>query len=272
MPGAGSGTSSTRLTPSTPATVRRSGSRWGPNRFSCSGYELDLDDDEGRVTGSAKTGPWRSWPVRWTSLGIMGWYRFVPGMVTYHGVLSMDHAVCGPFSIGGETLDLDGGRGYVEKDWGTRFPSSWVWMQTNTFEAEDGSEMVGASLTLSVGKVPFMTGRVRGLHRRAAPRRRARPLHDLHGRWARLAEHGRARRRWSSRTTRVLTVRARGQRDTVGLLKRCRGAPSARDEEMLNATVGWSCASADAAAGRGRCSSRAQACARARGRDTPRGS
>ncbi len=125
----------------------------GPNTFTTAAMHLDLTGDDGAlVRGDVSFGTWRPWPVTLLSPGIMGWYRFVPGMETYHGVLSLDHAVNGAVEFDGDRIDLGGGRGYVEKDWGTGFPSSWVWMQTNTFERE------GISLTASVARVPFMTG------------------------------------------------------------------------------------------------------------------
>jgi hypothetical protein len=86
----------------------------------------------------------------------MGWYRFVPGMETYHGILSMDHAVEGSIAVDGRELRLNGGRGYVEKDWGRSFPSSWVWAQSNVFSRP------GVSVTVSIAKVPWMTGAFTG--------------------------------------------------------------------------------------------------------------
>ena len=126
--------------------------RIGPNAFGPGGMTLDLQDGDHKVTGDVLYGPWSPWPVRALSPGIMGPFRFVPGMETYHGVLSMDHAVSGSLTIDRDRLDLDGGRGYVEKDWGRSFPSSWIWAQTNTFDR------AGISLMLSVAKIPWMTG------------------------------------------------------------------------------------------------------------------
>lgn len=130
--------------------------RVGPNEFSAGGVRLDLQDEIGYVRGELSFGPWRPWPVTAFSPGIMGWYRFVPRMECYHGVLSMDHAVDGSLEIGPERLVLDGGRGYTEKDWGSSFPSSWVWAQSNTFEVP------GVSVTLSVARVPWLTGAFTG--------------------------------------------------------------------------------------------------------------
>lgn len=126
--------------------------RIGPNTFGPRGMTLQLSDGAHGVQGSLRFGTWSPWPVTRLSPGIMGWYRFVPRMETYHGVLSMDHEVSGSLTIDGARYDFDGGRGYVEKDWGRSFPSSWVWAQSNHF----GSP--GTSLTLSVAKVPWMTG------------------------------------------------------------------------------------------------------------------
>jgi hypothetical protein len=120
------------------------------NRFSDRGLELDLEGEPGTVTGSVEFDDWRPWPVRALAPGIMGWYRFVPFMETYHGVLSLDHGLSGSLDIDGERLDVSGGRGYVEKDWGRSFPSAWLWAQTNHFEEP------GISLTLSVARIPWM--------------------------------------------------------------------------------------------------------------------
>lgn len=126
------------------------GIRIGDNAFSETDMTLRLQDDRIEIHGDMSFGRWTPWPVTTFSPGIMGWYRFVPRMETYHGVLSMDHAVSGSIAINGESIDLDGSRGYVEKDWGRSFPSSWVWAQSNHFEHE------GASFVVSVAKIPWM--------------------------------------------------------------------------------------------------------------------
>jgi tocopherol cyclase len=125
--------------------------RVGPNSFDSRGMTLDLADGAHEVRGEVRFGPWSPWPVTPLSPGIMGWYRFVPRMETYHGVLSMDHAISGTITIDGTPVRFDGGRGYAEKDWGRSFPSSWVWAQSNHFGRP------GVSFMLSVAKIPWMT-------------------------------------------------------------------------------------------------------------------
>jgi hypothetical protein len=124
----------------------------GGNYFDRHGISLDLADDECVVTGAVRYGPWDPWPVTLFSPGIMGWYRFVPRMETYHGVLSMDHSLLGSITIDDSETCFDHGRGYVEKDWGRSFPSSWIWAQSNSFAAR------GTSVMVSVAKIPWMGG------------------------------------------------------------------------------------------------------------------
>lgn len=101
------------------------------------------------------------WPNRWYSPGIMGPYTFVPYMECYHGIVSMDHKITGKLTISSETIDFNGGRGYIEKDWGQSFPEAYIWLQSNHFE-EDGT-----SIKLSVARIPWLrrsfTGFIAGL-------------------------------------------------------------------------------------------------------------
>lgn len=133
----------------------------GPNKFSPRGIELDLSGEEGELRGAVTFGPWVPWPVTALSPGIMGWYRFVPFMECYHGVLGLDHSLTGSLVLDGGAADFTGGRGYAEKDWGRSFPEAWVWLQSNHFGAP------GTSLILSVAKIPFLgswfVGQIAGL-------------------------------------------------------------------------------------------------------------
>ena len=53
-------------------------------------------------------------------------------------------------------MDFNNGPGYIEKDWGTSMPESWIWLHSNTFESK------GTSVMLSIAKIPwrnsFFTG------------------------------------------------------------------------------------------------------------------
>ena len=118
----------------------------GGSVFSNEALRIDIP---GAYRGELKFQGLRPWPVTLFSPGIMGPYAFAPFMECYHGVLSLDHAIEGRLALGSEEVDFTGGRGYIEKDWGRAFPSSWIWMQTNHF-AEPGH-----SLSLSLARVPW---------------------------------------------------------------------------------------------------------------------
>ncbi len=118
----------------------------GNNRFSENSLSLDLPGFAGKLFFSGNV----PWPKSWRSPGIMGPYSFVPFMECYHGIISMDHAVGGSLRCEGEEIDFAGGRGYIEKDWGTSFPKGYIWLQSNHFNDP------GISLKISVAKIPWL--------------------------------------------------------------------------------------------------------------------
>ena len=131
--------------------------RIGPNHFTGQSIDLDLNADGQKLSGHAQFEGVIPWPVTLTSPGIMGWYGWIPFMECYHGVLGLDHALRGQFQVDGQQIDWTGGRGYIEKDWGSAFPSAWVWMQSNHFSAP------GSSLTASVAIIPWLGSSFRGM-------------------------------------------------------------------------------------------------------------
>lgn len=124
----------------------------GPNRFSLSGVELDLDGPDGRLEASLRYGPTTPFPSRPWRPGIMGPYSFVPFMECRHGLVSLDHEVGGWIEAGDGRLEMGRGRGYIEKDWGSSMPSAWIWTQSNGFSEP------GASLMLSLANIPWLGG------------------------------------------------------------------------------------------------------------------
>lgn len=116
------------------------------NRFRENSLELDLPKVKGKLSFLGNI----PWPKPIHSPGIMGPYAFVPFMECYHGIVSMDHSIHGELSVNGEMIDFTGGRGYIEKDWGSSFPSAYVWMQSNHFQESD------ISIKASVAKIPWI--------------------------------------------------------------------------------------------------------------------
>jgi tocopherol cyclase len=138
--------------------------RVGANRFAPDGVTLDLPQLRGRID---YTTPLVPWPVTLREPGIMGWYGLVPFMECFHGVVSFGHALAGTIEVEGAAASFDGGRGYIEKDWGKAFPDGYVWMASNHIDtaaelgasAGDGTD---ASLIASVAIIPWLRGSFRG--------------------------------------------------------------------------------------------------------------
>ncbi|MCU0476748.1 MAG: hypothetical protein MUC99_11685, partial [Anaerolineae bacterium] len=123
----------------------------GNSRFSAEGITLDIDTPDGRVQGEVRFENRVTFPATWRMPGIMGPFAWIPVMVMecYHGLVSLDHTLRGGLTVDGARWDFDGGRGYIEKDWGTNFPSAYVWLQSNHFPT------VGTSLFASVARIPL---------------------------------------------------------------------------------------------------------------------
>lgn len=116
------------------------------NFFNAHSFKLHLPDAEGQLHFKQSV----PWPSSWYSPGIMGPFSFIPFMECYHGILSMDHRIEGELTIKGKPYNFDGGRGYMEKDWGHSFPSAYIWMQSNHFSEP------GISLKASVARIPWL--------------------------------------------------------------------------------------------------------------------
>lgn len=126
--------------------------RIGPNRFTAEYLSLQIESPELEISGELRFHGLQPWPVTLRAPGIMGWYAWVPFMETYHGVVSLDHGIEGVLRVNGQPVDLTGGRGYIEKDWGRSFPAAWIWFQTNHFDRP------GTSLTASMAIIPWLRG------------------------------------------------------------------------------------------------------------------
>ena len=127
----------------------------GANRFHERGISVDLPLST--LRGAVEfTGGLDPWPVTLASPGIMGRYAWVPVMECYHGLVSFGHGLEGTLTLGGREMSFDGGRGYIEKDWGRAFPSGYIWMQTDHFEEP------AVSLSASIASIPWGRSSFRG--------------------------------------------------------------------------------------------------------------
>ncbi len=122
----------------------------GENRFSLQGIDVRLRDGQGEVEAHLEYSGITPLPFSPGSPNIMGPYAYVPFMECYHGVGSLDHAVAGTVRVGGRRFDFNGGRGYLEKDWGRSMPRAWIWAQANGFAGP------GSCLLFSLARIPWL--------------------------------------------------------------------------------------------------------------------
>lgn len=149
----------------------------GKNKFSLEGVEVDLEDENIHVQGKIEYSQITNYPVSIFHPGIMGPFRYVPFMECYHGLVSANHELKGNMSLHfkkkSESLpglhttisntiasrnqlnfDFQGGKGYIEKDWGKSFPSSWIWTQANSFFSK--GKPAELSFMISIAKIPWL--------------------------------------------------------------------------------------------------------------------
>lgn len=133
--------------------------RIGRSRFTRNGFFLDIPPDGGAagVSGECHYLNGTAYPIRPWSPGIMGPFSFVPFLECRHGVVLMAGETAGTIAVGNETIRLNGGSGYIEKDWGRSFPDSYFWMQAARFEGKT------AAFMLSVAAVPLGRGSITGV-------------------------------------------------------------------------------------------------------------
>lgn len=123
----------------------------GNNLFCTRGIHIDLETKKLTVKGNLYYSPFT--PLKYN---IMGPFGFMPCMQCNHGIVSLAHSLKGSLRIDDEIIDFTGGRGYIEKDWGTSFPESYFWTQCNWGNEEKNCIM------LSVADIPFLRTKFTG--------------------------------------------------------------------------------------------------------------
>ncbi len=122
----------------------------GPSVFTGNEISLDIQGESLQVTGQINFSNIVKYPKSIFSPGIMGWYSFIPFMECNHGIVSVNHDLQGRISVNRNIIEFDGGKGYIEKDWGVSFPEAWIWIQSNNFEEHD------TSFSFSIAKIPWL--------------------------------------------------------------------------------------------------------------------
>ncbi len=122
----------------------------GDNTFNNDGIELNLTDEEYSIEGSIKFSEFDKIKRNILSPNAMGFFSYIPFMECYHDIISMNHDLQGILSVNSKTFDFNGGKGYIEKDWGASFPKEYIWLQSNHFNDTK------ASIMFSLARIPFL--------------------------------------------------------------------------------------------------------------------
>lgn len=84
--------------------------RIGNNHFSEDKMILDIQNEVTSIKGEVKMSDQVYLTQNKKRVGIMGWYRFVPFMQCYHGVVSLDHNLKGVITMDNKTYNFENGR------------------------------------------------------------------------------------------------------------------------------------------------------------------
>ena len=119
------------------------------NFFSLDFIKIDIHDKNVTIKGELRYKNHTKIAKNKLNPNIMGPFSFLPFMECKHAILSMNHDISGFLTINDINYNFNNGIGYIEKDWGTSFPSSYLWAQSNNFEHKN------TSLFLSVATIPI---------------------------------------------------------------------------------------------------------------------
>lgn len=124
----------------------------GKNHFSENGIWIDLKSPDCTIQGHLEYGP-----LTTCESDVMGPFSYLPFLQCNHGVLSLTHTITGVLKINGSQVDFSGGTGYIEKDWGSSFPQSYLWTQCcwmNQYNHQPCSIMVSMA-DIPIGPAKF---------------------------------------------------------------------------------------------------------------------
>lgn len=119
------------------------------NLFTLNEIKLNYFNNNFQMIGSLKIIDVTKWPDTIVNPGSMGFYNYLLFMECYSQVCCLDGRLSGKMLINNKEIDYTGGKIYIEKNWGKKFPHAYIWIQTNSFKDEK------VSLTCSVARIPL---------------------------------------------------------------------------------------------------------------------
>lgn len=129
------------------------------NYFSKDGIKIDIKKEEQNLNiyGNLKYSNNQNIEKNFLNPNIMGPFSYIPFMECNHAILSMKNDISGFININGKKMKFNNDFGYIEKDWGTSFPKSYIWCQGNHFNKSNSSFM------LSIADIPFKIFNFKGI-------------------------------------------------------------------------------------------------------------
>lgn len=129
------------------------------NIFSPNRMQIDIQDKKQQLRIKGKIQYFHNKPIHTNiiSPNIMGPFSYLPFMECNHAILSMQNFLQGEIQLNHTKINFDQGIGYIEKDWGTSFPQSYIWCQGNDFRHTK------ASFMLSIADIPLKVLEFKGI-------------------------------------------------------------------------------------------------------------
>jgi len=131
----------------------------GNNFFSKNKIHIDISDTKQNIIifGDIKYSNSKNISTTILNPNIMGPFSYIPFMECNHAILNMKSKANGLITVNNQKIKFKGSIGYIEKDWGTSFPKSYIWCQGNNFKNHK------ASFMLSIADIPFKIFNFRGI-------------------------------------------------------------------------------------------------------------
>lgn len=131
----------------------------GNNYFSKEKIHIDINDNKQKInlSGDIKYSNSKNINTNLLNPNIMGPFAYIPFMECNHAIINMKSKVNGIININNDKIIFNDDIGYIEKDWGTSFPKTYIWCQGNNFKNSN------ASFMLSIANIPFKILTFRGL-------------------------------------------------------------------------------------------------------------
>lgn len=129
----------------------------GNNYFSTTKIILDIENDDINLKGEIEYK--NITPINKNKYmpNIMGPFAYIPNMECNHSIISMFHDINGYIVINDNEIIINNQIGYIEKDYGTSFPNTYIWLQCSKKE-----EQKKISVFLAIADIPILKTSFRG--------------------------------------------------------------------------------------------------------------